>query len=262
MSAKDFMQWFPAIALFCLLGCAWHSNRTTGLLPDRLTFRSALLGILISAVCAPQVSGQWWWLRGASWSALGGLIGFVHTLLFAGLLKKLFGFRKLSFPDPAPIEVFRQSDGAFVVMEGRTIPLEEFFTRVSDVAVAEVEQMSISVPVGVRDYVNTRLNLGYGWFEIGGDRYDLELDARLKGRIRSLGYWRDMIGMGVVKLMLAVGTLVGWKGAIFIVWAAAFLVAFVWFSRKLLKLPVLPRFLPEPYLAAGALAWVVWTNAL
>lgn len=88
----------------------------------------------------------------------------------------------------------------------------------------------------------------------------------LLGGVAILGKWifrKDAMGMGDVKLLGAVGALLGWRATLFTVMASAFVGSVVGLILLARKSKGLESRIPYgPYLAMGALAWVLGGDQL
>ena len=78
------------------------------------------------------------------------------------------------------------------------------------------------------------------------------------GAISRLTYQCDTVGFGVLKMLMVPSAFMGWKGALFIFWAAI-AAGLVWaLALRCLRRPMSPKTQLEPFLIIGAVPWVVW----
>ena len=251
------MHWVPVVVLLGFFIYAWRINRATGLLPDRLNFAFTTIGIATSAVFPHAVGGATWW-QGIGFAVLGALVSFMHGLLAAKVTKSLFGMKTLVYSTPVPFAVTVFPEHAIVTINGEDAPLEGLFTSEKDVAVVRAENLTVRDGQTLAEYGKGEFHLRYGWIEIGTARHDMIPGCEMFGVISGLTYQRDTIGFGALKMLMVPGAFLGWKGAIFVFWAAI-AAGLTWgLILRCLRRPTPPKAQLEPFLIIGVVAWVVW----
>lgn len=233
-----------AMVLVCLLVAATFIDLEHMILPDSLTLGGAAAGVILSAA----VPG---WLAGADWeerlraSLFGALAGFAVLFLVVELGKVVFGRKKIPFAPRVDFSIHCDSAGPRLRVDDEDWPLGDFFYRPGDTLDLELSDGSVWKlhAHGVeKDSVLTTYEAAAGW----------------GGSLRAAVIPREAMGFGDVKFMLTLGAFLGWPGALFsigagsVIGAAAGLVLLA--ARRLDDSGRIPF---GPYLAAGALLWVL-----
>jgi leader peptidase (prepilin peptidase)/N-methyltransferase len=243
---------FPAVALVygvLLTGliAAAFIDFEHFIIPDKITIGGILAGLFCSALL-PQLHGQTFAVAGMSQSLLGIGAGaaLVYFILRTG--KLFLGRQHVAFAGQTRI-VFTETA---LLLPGETIPFEELFHRKSD-AIAFHAQ---SVQLGDRSYQDVSVRLTPRSLKIGDDTFSPGQVPHLEAVGTEMVLPREVMGLGDVKLMAAVGAFLGWQAAIFSLIASSLIGSFIgmclivahrreWSSRL-------------PYGPCIALAAVIW----
>jgi leader peptidase (prepilin peptidase)/N-methyltransferase len=258
---------FPLWVLVGLLIAATFIDFDHFIIPDEITLGGTAAGLILSAVF-PSMMGETSHLRSLFWSMVGAGVGY---LLLWGVVeagKLVFGKKKRRFSPPAEFRWTRQGDDAELVMGEEKMLWSDIFSRETDQLFMETESPCLDdQPLeGVADSEPTTLRFFYNRLILPGtERREIVLDtvATLSGKVRSLVIPREAMGFGDVKLIACIGAFLGWKAVLFTVAAGSTIGAVVGVALLLAGRRDASGRIPfGPYLALGALLWIVTGPAL
>ena len=233
-----------AMVLVCLLIAATFIDLEHMILPDSLTLGGAVAGVILSVAVAG-------WLPGADWeerlraSLFGALAGFAALFLVVELGKIVFGRKRIPFSPQVDFRIQCDAEGPRLRVGDEEWPLGEFFYRPNDsldLELADGSTWKLRENGVEKDSVLTHYHDASGW----------------SGTLQAAVIPREAMGFGDVKFMLTLGAFLGWPGALFsigagsVIGAVAGLVLLA--ARRLDDSGRIPF---GPYLAAGALLWVL-----
>ena len=149
------------------------------------------------------------------------------------------------------------ADDRRILIEGELFLWNDHFFRKSDRVLVRAQEAEIN---GTR-YENTDLTFFHDRVVTNGKTIPLDEISHLVGRTAYAEFPREAMGLGDVKLIAAIGTFVGWEGILFTIVAASFMepLTALWLSRSESERSSKSF---GPYLAAGALIWLLWGNIL
>jgi leader peptidase (prepilin peptidase)/N-methyltransferase len=218
------------------------------IIPNEITIGGILSGFLFS-ILWPQMHGQNHLLAGMLQSLLGMGVGAGLVYLVLRLGKLAFGRVRLVLLGETKIVL---TDTA-ILLPDREILYDELFHRKSDF----IELRARSVELGNRAYKDVSVRLTPTSLQIGDDKFSPGAVPRLETVSTEVVLPREVMGMGDVKFMGAIGAFLGWQAVIFSLIASSLIGTSVgaglvaagrreWSSR-------IPY---GPYIAVAAAIWI------
>lgn len=199
------------------------------------------------------------WTEGFAYSALGAAGGFVLIRLVIELGKLLFGSWKQTYAHGATWrleEPASDHDELSLVLPDRTCAWSELFARKGDKAVLGEATLVIDGQTVATDSVTIREQT----IETStGDTFSIEDIQSASGTLARIRASREAMGAGDAWIMLMIGALCGWEGAVFSLIAGSFLGIVVALAGRL----GLGRAMPfGPCLLTGATLWLFYGKQL
>jgi len=176
------------------------------IIPDKITIAGIFIGLSCS-ILLPQLHGQRLAIAGAFQSLLGISAGAASIYFILRMGKRLFGKQRIIFSGETKIN-FTQTT---MFLSGKTVPFDELFYRKSDA----IELHAHSVQFGDRVYKDVPFQLMRGRLKVGNDTVNLGTIPNMEAVCSEMVSPREVMGMGDVKLMAAVGAFLGWQAVIF-----------------------------------------------
>ena len=135
----------------------------------------------------------------------------------------------------------------------------DHFARESDQLILECDAAAIDE----RDLGATTLRFHYNRVKVGDEELQLDSLNTISGVVRELQIPREAMGRGDLKFLAAIGAFLGWRAVLFSVFAGSLLGSLVGLVTLVIGKRVWSAKLPfGPYLAAGALIWMFFGEAL
>ncbi|MFN2508845.1 MAG: A24 family peptidase [Chthoniobacterales bacterium] len=228
------------------------------IIPDEITLGGAAAGILASLLVPELMLTE---QRGlAVLTSLGSAVlgyGLLWIVLEAG--KLVFGKKRIRLDAPTPFTWTRQGEDAdFVVGEEGGL-WSDYFARETDVLLLHCNDARIDG----RELGECTLRFHYNRVAFGGEEIQLDTLQTIGGIVRQLQIPREAMGRGDLKFLAAIGAFLGWRAVLFSVFAGSLLGSVVGIGTLLIGKRVWSAKLPfGPYLAAGALIWMFFGEAL
>lgn len=228
------------------------------IIPDEISIGGTVLGVIASAV-VPQLMGTDNRVQALLWSAGAALLGYLLLWLVLEAGKLAFGRKRIRLEGPTPFSWKRQGEDAdFAVGEERSL-WSDFFARESD-------QMLLTCPSATlqdRTFADAILRFHYDRVQIGSDNFLLDQLDEIRGEVTEIRIPREAMGRGDLKFLACIGAFLGWKAVLFAVFAGSLLGSIVGLITLVLGKRVWSLKLPfGPYLAAGAVGWLFFGEAL
>jgi leader peptidase (prepilin peptidase)/N-methyltransferase len=226
------------------------------IIPDEITLGGAAAG-MICATLLPGLLGEAVWWRGLIWSAVGASCGYFTLWGVVELGKFAFGRRKLTPPEPMPLEISGSDEEPELLLGEDRLPLAEFFCRESDRIEAEVASFEINGELlGAGRLAITPSLLSHG--ERVWSLATLGDMMPIRASVTGIVLPREAMGFGDVKFLACIGAFLGWKGVFFSLFAGSLAGAVVGMIAMALTRGASGGRIPfGPYLALGALLWVL-----
>jgi leader peptidase (prepilin peptidase) / N-methyltransferase len=228
------------------------------IIPDEITLGGTAAGIVASFVVPALMftSNRWTALLLSIGSAV---LGYVLLWLVLEGGKLAFGKKKIRLDAPTPFGWTRKGDDAeFTVGEEHGL-WSDNFAREKDLLVMHCD----AAVLDGRELGKTILRFYYNRVLVGTEEIALDDVQQISGVVRELQIPREAMGRGDLKFLAAIGAFLGWRAVLFSVFAGSLLGSFVGIATMLIGKRVWSAKLPfGPYLAAGALGWMFFGDAL
>jgi len=222
------------------------------ILPDEVTLGGAVLGLVLSGVW-PQLQNTASWTEGL-WRSLvgltigGGLLFFVRW--FGGLL---FGRKVQKFEKDVTLTL----DKGRIRLDDGESPEEE---NVSDVLVSRRDRLEFQATggkVGGEKIEGLKVKITSRELAVGGQTWAMNEAPRLEATARAIEMPREAMGLGDVKLMMAIGAFCGWLAVLFSLVVSSVLGALVGILLIVVRLRQWGGHIPYgPYIIVGAFLWI------
>lgn len=214
------------------------------ILPDSLTLGGAAAGVVLAMLVPGLLPGADWEQRLRA-SLFGAGLGFAVLFAVVELGKLAFGRKRFELQPEETFVVQAGAEGPHLRLGAEDWDLGEFFYRPTDAVelhTAEGEIWRLDARGVQRGGALAAYAEADGW----------------SGVARAVVVPREAMGFGDVKFMLTIGAFLGWPGALFSIAAGSVIGAVAGVvllaARRLEEAGRIPF---GPYLAAGALLWVL-----
>ena len=228
------------------------------IIPDEITLGGTAAGILASLL-VPALMSTEHRLVALVTSIGSAALGYVVLWLVLEGGKLAFGKKKIRLQAPTAFTWTRKGDDAdFVVGEDQGL-WSDHFAREKDQLLMHCDAATIDG----RDLGKTTLRFHYNRVEANGEELQLDSLQSVSGVVREMEIPREAMGRGDLKFLAAIGAFLGWRAVLFSVFAGSLVGSFVGIAMMLFGKRVSSAKLPfGPYLAAGALVWMFFGEAL
>jgi leader peptidase (prepilin peptidase)/N-methyltransferase len=171
----------------------------------------------------------------------------------------VFGKKNIRLAEPTAFSWTRSGDDAdFVVGEERGL-WSEYFAREKDVLLLHCTDAAVDG----RALGGVTLQCHYDRVTVGDETLLLDKTDRITGTVRELQIPREAMGRGDLKFLAAIGAFLGWRAVLFSIFGGSLLGSLVGLTTLIIGKRVWSAKLPfGPYLAAGALIWMFFGDAL
>lgn len=228
------------------------------IIPDEVTIGGTVAGI-IASVIVPALMTTNARLTALGLSIFSAALGYALLWLVLEGGKLMFGKKKIRLDAPTPFTWTRSGEDAdFVVGEERGL-WSEHFARETDQLLLLCDEAVIDA----RSVGNATLRFHYNRVQFGSEELQLDQLQTITGVVRELQIPREAMGRGDLKFLACIGAFLGWRAVLFAVFAGSLLGSFVGILTMVIGKRVWSAKLPfGPYLAAGALVWMFFGDAL
>jgi leader peptidase (prepilin peptidase)/N-methyltransferase len=219
------------------------------IIPDEITIGGMFAGFVCSFV-VPALHHQSSLTGGMKRSLLG--IAFGAGLIYFILrgFKLVFGRHKLALAADTRL-VFTET--SVHLPENEEIPYEDVFYRRSDTIRLQAQTLELVD----RCYKNVLVRLSPNLLRIGEEKLNPEEVPHMEAVTSELVLPREVMGLGDVKFMAAIGAFLGWKAVFFSLVVSSFVGATVGLTLVFLGRREMGSRLPYgPYIAVGAALWI------
>ena len=228
------------------------------IIPDEITLGGTAAGVL-ACLIVPELMGNESRVEALITAVASAALGYALLWLVLEGGKLAFGKKRIRLETPTPFSWTRQGDDAdFVVGEDRGL-WSEHFAREKDQLILQCD----AAVIDGRDFGATPLRFHYNRVAVGAEEFQLDTLQAITGVVRELQIPREAMGRGDLKFLAAIGAFLGWRAVLFSVFAGSLLGSLVGITTLLIGKRVWSAKLPfGPYLAAGALGWMFFGEAL
>lgn len=228
------------------------------IIPDEITLGGVAAGVLASLIVPELMMTDERWrsvLTSLASAALG--YGVLWVVLQGG--KLAFGKKRIQLDAPTLFTWTRTGEDAdFVVGEEKGL-WSDNFARETDQLILECDEVIIDG----RSRGAQTLRFHYNRVSVEGEELQLDTLGTITGVVRELQIPREAMGRGDLKFLAAIGAFLGWRAVLFSVFAGSLLGSVVGIVTLVIGKRVWSAKLPfGPYLAAGALVWMFFGDAL
>ncbi len=222
------------------------------IIPDRVTIGGTIAGVACSVVVPALMQTNSRVAAGIR-ATLAAALGYVILLIVLEAGKIAFGRKRIAFDAPTPFTWTKHDDDADFIVGTEESLWSEYFAREKDRLLLRCDEVRIDD----REYGNVTLDFRYD--RVNADGHVLMLDdvTHISGVTRELVIPREAMGRGDLKFLAAIGAFLGWRAALFSLFAGSLLGSVIGLVTLVVGKPVWSAKLPfGPYLAFGALTWM------
>jgi leader peptidase (prepilin peptidase)/N-methyltransferase len=218
------------------------------IIPDEITYGGAALG-LVASLLTPALQSAPSAGMGVVRSVVGIVVGAGTVYVILRLGKLMFG-RHLLKLEPGTKIIFTET---VLCLGEREIPYEEIFYRKTDTIVLSARRVELVD----RCYREAVIKLSPSVLDIGGEKLNPAEVAWLEAWCDEVVLPREAMGLGDVKFMGAIGSFIGWQGALFSLMVSSLIGATVGVILIALRRREWSSRMPYgPYIALSAVVWV------
>ena len=227
------------------------------IIPDRVTIGGMIAGF-VASLAVPALMDTNSRLAAGIRSVLAATLGYVVLLIVLEAGKIAFGKKRICFDAPTPFTWTKRDDDAdFVVGTEQTL-WSDHFARERDRLLLQCDETKIDN----HTYGSVTLDFHYDRVGVEGNVLVLDHVTEISGVARELQIPREAMGRGDLKFLAAIGAFLGWRAALFSLFAGSLLGSIVGLIALVVGKRVWSAKLPfGPYLAFGALTWIFFGDA-
>ena len=224
------------------------------IIPDQVTIGGTIAGV-VASFAVPELMNTDSRLAALVRSGLAAALGYVVLWIVLEGGKIAFGKKRIRLDAPTPFTWIRRGEDAdFVVGEEQSL-WSEYFAREKDKLLLHCDEARIDH----RSYENVTLEFHFDRVRVGSEEFMLDTLDQINGVARELVIPREAMGRGDLKFLAAIGAFAGWRAVLFSIFAGSVLGSVIGLLSLLIGKRVWSAKLPfGPYLAAGALIWVLF----
>ena len=228
------------------------------IIPDEITLGGVAAGVVASLAVPALMMTDTRWI-GLLTSLGSAALGYALLWLVLEGGKLAFGKKRIQLDAPTPFTWTRTGEDADFVVGDEKGLWSDHFARESDQLLLECD----AAVIDRRDFGGTTLRFHYNRVKVGDEEFQLDTLDSISGVVRELQIPREAMGRGDLKFLAAIGAFLGWRAVLFSVFAGSLLGSLVGLLTLVIGKRVWSAKLPfGPYLAAGALVWMFFGEAL
>jgi leader peptidase (prepilin peptidase)/N-methyltransferase len=248
----------PTFTLLGMLLVATFVDLEHMLIPDEITRAGVGAGAVFSFML-PALHGSYSRLNALGFSLLGAATGYIILWTVVELGRLALGKKRIRFESLTAVSWIRNGEEAEFSVGNEMTPWSDFFFRGTETIRMGVHGGDVDgKPVQNSEVLWTLNQLQiFNSPRLYEKPVDLNLVNRISLQIRWLIFPREVMGFGDVKFLAAIGAFLGWKAALFTAAAASCLAAGYGLFVLLLGKRQWTAIPFGPYLATGALVWIV-----
>jgi len=258
---------------FALLIAATFIDFDFFIIPDSITIGGVGAGVVLSTL-VPYLHGVNSWWMGALASLGGASVGFCVLWMVVELGKVAFGRKRHSFDEALDFAWQRDGESAVIIVGEDSLAWEEIFSRESDRLVVtgefvlegiceEAEESNGADNSAAANNVISSLIFFHDRVVCGDKEIALETLESVTGKVSEITIPREAMGFGDVKFLAAIGAFLGWHAILFVIFAASVVGCFAALAGMFISRDKAGVRVPfGPFLALGAVLWVLWGHGL
>lgn len=224
------------------------------IIPNEITYGGVVLGLVLSTLYPPLMNTTSV-LGALGHSFLGMLTGAALLMVIVEVGKLIFGRHKIPLDPDTKIIV---ADQKLHVGDEEMAWLDLFY-RESDA----IEFTAKSLKFGDQSFENAKIVIHEKTLTVNGQNYDLAGLGSIEATADLIIIPREAMGLGDVKLLAAIGAFLGWRAALFTVFASSLIGGVVGLTLILLRKTDWQSRIPYgPYIVVGALTWIFFGQQL
>ena len=235
------------------------------IIPDQVTIGGTIAG-LIANCAVPALMHTDSRIAAVIRSALGAALGYLALWLVLEAGKVAFGRKRIRFDTPTPFTWTKREDDADLVVGSEKSLWSDHFAREKDRLLLDCDDVKIDN----HSYAGVTLDFHYDRVAVEGNVLALDHVTQISGVARGLLIPREAMGRGDLKFIAAIGAFLGWRAALFSLFAGSLLGSIIGLITLIAGKRVWSAKLPfGPYLAFGAVSWMFfgelflrWYNGL
>jgi leader peptidase (prepilin peptidase) / N-methyltransferase len=228
------------------------------IIPDEITLGGVVVG-LVASLLVPELMATGHRLLALGLSAFSAALGYAILWLVLEGGKIAFGKKRIGLDEPTTFNWTRKGDDADLVVGEERSLWSEHFAREKDLLVLHCDEATIDH----RSLGKVNLEFHYDRLSVGNEIWELDKVDCISGTVRELQIPREAMGRGDLKFLAAIGAFLGWRAVLFSIFAGSLLGSLVGLTTLAIGRRVWSAKLPfGPYLAAGALIWLFFGDAL
>jgi leader peptidase (prepilin peptidase)/N-methyltransferase len=261
LAVWNFFPWQVAVAYWifvAILIVATFVDFEHFIIPDEITLGGVAVG-LVASLLVPELMATDHRLVALGLSAFSAALGYAILWIVLEGGKIAFGKKRIGLDQPTAFSWTRKGDDADLVVGEDGSLWSEHFAREKDLLVMDCDEATIDH----RSLGKANLEFHYDRLSVGSDNWELDKVDRISGIVRELQIPREAMGRGDLKFLAAIGAFLGWRAVLFSIFAGSMLGSLVGLTSLAIGKRVWSAKLPfGPYLAAGALIWLFFGEAL
>lgn len=250
---RSWLLIFPFWIMVSLFVVATFIDFEHYIIPDEITLGGAAAGVLLSFAIPKLQGAHLTPLQSGMYSLIGAAVGYFLLWGVVEAGKLAFGKKKLSFPEPQPLDWVRRDDEAdFTVGDDKQL-WSEIFSRPSDRMIMKCTELQVDS----HRFEKVEAVFHYDRVQVGDKKWELLKVDRISGKVTEVVIPREAMGFGDVKYMACIGAFLGWKAVLFTLVSASMIGAVVGVFTMLIGRREWSAKIPfGPYLSFGALLWL------
>jgi leader peptidase (prepilin peptidase) / N-methyltransferase len=224
------------------------------IIPNEITYGGVVLGLLLSTLYPPLMRAHSV-PHSLGRSFLGMLTGGAVLMVIVEVGKLIFGRHKIPLDPDTQIVV----TGEKLCIGDEEMAWPDLFYRESDA----IEFHAKSLKFADKTFENVKVVIHETKLTVNGQDYDLASLGPIEATADLIIIPREAMGLGDVKLMAAIGAFLGWRAALFTVFASSLVGGVVGLALILMKRTDWQSRIPYgPYIVIGSLTWIFFGQQL
>lgn len=253
----------PELAVYALLISLFLVGMFVDLehyiLPDEVTIGGTVVGVFFCAAF-PQMQGASDWTTGLLRSVIGLLTGGGVLYLVRWFGNLMFGRKVHAFEKGVSLALDK---ARLRLDDGEEKPEEEAVKEVLTSKRDRIQFQATSGSIGEQNLAGLLVRITKEDLTVGGQRWALNEAPRLEAVAHAIELPRDAMGLGDVKLMMAIGAFFGWTAVLFSLVLSSLLGSVVGLLLIAFRAHQWGRPIPYgPYIVVASFLWIFFGTDL